>query len=181
MSHIPQQAFKLTLAIALVCACGSPSQTAAHTPPPAAALTCTASGQASPSWPAPSTRSGSTPPIVSAAVDADTLKLTFDVGTPAFELTPQRSAHFNADSGLGQPIEVSGSAGVKIVLSGFRGDMNNYAGPVSLTSQGPLLVEVKSLGGSEGQASWAAGLSKPGCASVTSKGSTLTFHFIPLP
>jgi hypothetical protein len=107
--------------------------------------------------------------------------LTFDGGTPAFELTPQSSAHFYADSGLGQPIDLTGSAGLRIVLMGFRGDMDNYAGPVSFTSQGPLLVQVKSLGGWEGHASWAAGLSRPGCASATATGSTLTFRFIPLP
>jgi hypothetical protein len=70
---------------------------------------------------------------------------------------------------------------VKIVLRGFRGDMNNYTGPASFTSQGPLLLQVKSLGGSEGQVSWAAGLSRPGCASVTATGSTMAIHFIALP
>ncbi len=59
--------------------------------------------------------------------------------------------------------------------------MENYAGPASFVSQGPLLVEVRSLGGYEGQVSWGAGLSQPGCANVTTTGSTLTFHFIPLP
>ena len=106
--------------------------------------------------------------------------LTFDSGTPDFELTPQTSSHFYADSGLGQPIDLAGSAGVRIVLRGFRGDMDNYVGPVAFSSQGPLLVQVKSLGGWEGQASWAAGLSRPGCASVTATDSTLTFRFIPL-
>jgi len=70
---------------------------------------------------------------------------------------------------------------VLIVLRGFRGDMNNYVGPTSFSSQGPLLLQVKSLGGSEGQVSWAAGLSRPGCAGVTATGSSLTFHFIPTP
>jgi len=59
--------------------------------------------------------------------------------------------------------------------------MDNYTGPASFVSQGPLLVEVRSLGGYEGQVSWGVGLSRPGCASVTATGSTLTFHFIPLP
>jgi hypothetical protein len=111
----------------------------------------------------------------------DTFKLTFDSGTPAFELTPQTSARFSADTGLGQPIDLAGSSGVRIVLRGFRGDMDNYMGPASLPSQGPLLLQVKSLGGYEGQVSWGAGLSRPGCATVTASGSTLTFHFIPLP
>ncbi len=103
------------------------------------------------------------------------------MGTPEFVVTPQTSAHFYADSGLGQPIDLAGAAGVRIVLRGFRGDTDNYAGPASFTSQGPLLVQVGSLGGYEGQVSWGAGLSRPGCASVTTAGSTLTFHFIPLP
>jgi hypothetical protein len=148
---------------------------------PATTLMCSSSGQASPSWPAPWTRSGAAPPIISAIVIQDTFTLTFDSGTPAFELTPQSSAHFNADSGLGQPINLVGSAGIRIVLRGFRGDMDNYAGPVLFNSQGPLLVQIGSLGGWEGQASWAAGLSGPGCASVTATGSTLSFHFIPSP
>jgi hypothetical protein len=181
MSRIYPPAFTVTLALVLLCACGSTAHMAAQTSPSPATLACTSSGQASSSWPAPSTRSGSAPPIISATVAQDTFKLTFDSGTPAFELTPQSSAHFNADSGLGQPIDLAGSAGLLIVLRGFRGDMDNYAGPVSFTSQGPLLVQVKSLGGSEGQASWAAGLSRPGCARVTSTGATLTFHFIPSP
>ncbi len=181
MSSFYTRAFAVTLALALLCACGSTAHTAAQTSPSPATLACTPSGQASPSWPAPWTRSGSAPPIVSATVAQDTFKLTFDSGTPAFELTPQSSAHFYADSGLGQPIDLAGSAGVRIVLRGFRGDMDTYAGPVSFTSQGPLLVQVKSLGGWEGQASWAAGLSRPGCASVTSTDSTLTFHFVASP
>jgi hypothetical protein len=114
-------------------------------------------------------------------VAQDTFKLTFDTGTPDFEVTPQTSARFTADSGLGQPIDLAGSAGVRIVLKGFRGDMDNYVGPASFTSTGPLLVQVRSLGGFEGHVSWGAGLSRPGCASVTAAGSTLTFHFIPLP
>jgi len=175
------RAFTVTLALALLCACGSTPHIAAQTSPSPPTLACTSSGQASPLWPAPWTRSGSAPPIISATVGQDTFKLTFDSGTPAFELIPQSTAHFNADSGLGQPIDVAGSAGVRIVLTGFRGDMDNYAGPVSFTSQGPLLVQMKSLGGWEGQASGAAGLSRPGCASVTSIGLTLTFHFIPSP
>jgi len=170
----------LLLALALLSGCGAGSTTAQTSPSPAT-LSCTSSGTASPSWPEPSTRTGSAPPIVLATVAQDTFKLTFDTGTPAFELTPQTSTHFRADSGLGQPIDVAGSAGVLIVLRGFRGDMNNYAGPASLTSQGPLLLQLRSLGGSEGQVSWAAGLSRPGCASVTATGSTLTFHFIPAP
>jgi hypothetical protein len=168
------------LALLLLSGCGTNGTSAQASPSPAT-LSCTSSGMASPSWPEPPTRTGSAPPIVSATAAEDTLKLTFDTGTPAFQVTPQANAHFRADSGLGQPIDLTGPAGVLIVLKGFRGDMDNYAGPASFSSQGPLLVQVRSLGGSEGQVSWAAGLSRPGCASVTAVGSSLTFHFIPLP
>ena len=125
-----------------------------------------------------STRSTSTTPIVSAGVTQDTLKLTFDNGTPEFQVVPQPTAHFNYDSGLGQPIELAGSAGVRIVLKGFRGDMTNYSGPASFDANGPVLMQVHAIGGSEGQVSWAAGLNGAGCAHVTEAGSTLTFQFI---
>ena len=180
MRRICCRAVTAALAVAVMCACASASHPVVQTSTSPATLTCTSAGQASPTWPAPWTRSGSAPPIVLARVAQDSFKLTFDSGTPDFELTPQTSTHFYADSGLGQPIDLAGSAGVRIVLRGFRGDMDNYVGPVSFSSQGPLLVQVKSLGGWEGQASWAAGLSRPGCASVTATGSTLTFRFIPL-
>jgi hypothetical protein len=179
MSRLGPRAFLLSLALALLSGCGSPTHTAAPAQQSTATLVCSSSGEASPTWPAPSTRTESTPPIVSATVAEDTFTVAFDRGTPAFELTRQTNTHFNADSGLGQPIDVAGSAGVRIVLRGFRGDVNNYSGPTSFTSQGPLLLQVRSLGGSEGQASFAAGLSRPGCASVTTTASTLKFQFIP--
>lgn len=178
--HLPPT-FLLTLAVVLLAGCGGAANTAAPAQQSATTLVCTSSGQASPTWPAPETRTGSAPPIMSATVTDDTLTLAFDKGTPAFEVTPQANTHFNADTGLGQPIDLAGSAGVKIVLRGFRGDMNNYSGPTAFTSSGPVLLQVKSLGGSEGQASFAAGLSRPGCASVASTASTLTFRFIGSP
>ena len=180
MTRIHAGAPMVILALVLLSGCGTSSTTAQTSPSPAA-LSCTSSGMASASWPAPWTRDGSVPPVVSATAAQDTFKLTFDTGTPDFELTPQTSARFSADSGRGQPIDVAGSAGVRIVLRGFRGDMDNYVGPASFNSQGPLLMQVKSLGGYEGQVSWGAGLSRPGCASVKATGSTLTFAFIPLP
>lgn len=180
MTRIRAAAPMAVFALVLLCGCGT-SATSAQTSQSPATLRCTSSGMASPSWPAPSTRSGSAPPIVSAGVAHDTLKLTFDRGTPEFVLTPQSSTRFSADTGLGQPIDLAGSAGVRIVLRGFRGDMTNYVGPASFASQGPLLLHVRSLGGSEGQVTWGAGLSRPGCANATASGSTLTLHFVPLP
>ncbi|MFI5281970.1 MAG: hypothetical protein ACHQ0J_02430 [Candidatus Dormibacterales bacterium] len=141
-------------------------------------LSCAQSGAASPSWPQAAQLPTSVPPITSATLSGDTFTLTFDRGTPGFELIPQSNSHFAADTGLGQSIDLAGTAGMRIVLKGFRGDMQNYAGPLSFNSAGPMVVQVRSLGGSEGQESWAAGLSRPGCAAVTSAGSTLTFHFV---
>lgn len=181
MSRLGRGTFFLSLALALATGCGSAAHTAGPAQQSGAILTCSSSGEASPAWPAPSTRMESTPAIVSATVAEDTFTLTFQMGTPAFEVSRQPNTHFTADSGVGQPIDVAGSAGVKITVLGFRGDINNYTGASSFTSQGPLLVQVKSLGGSEGQASFAAGLSRPGCASVASTASTLTFHFVPSP
>jgi hypothetical protein len=147
----------------------------------ATTLACTSAGKASPSWPAASTRSTSITPIATATAAHDTFELTFDSGTPDFEVIPQSNAHFFFDSGRGQAIDLPGSDGVRIVLRGFRGDMANYAGPDQIAADGPLLLQINTLGGSEGQVSWAAGLSRPGCTSVTATGSTLSFHFVASP
>ena len=122
-----------------------------------------------------------TPPIVSASVSGDTLTLTFDQGTPAFAVTPQSTAHFTETSGRGGPVDLAGSAGVLIVLSGFRGDMQNYAGTVDFNPAGPILAEVREIGDYEGVIGWAAGLNAPGCTNVTAGSSTLTFKFVPNP
>ena len=66
-------------------------------------------------------------------------------------------------------------------MTGFRGDVSNYTGPKTLDSAGPILLQAASIGDFEGYVSWGAGLSKPGCANVTAGGSTLTFHFVPVP
>ena len=122
-----------------------------------------------------------TPPIVSASVSGDTLTLTFDQGTPAFAVTPQSTAHFTETNGRGGPVDLAGSAGVLIVLSGFRGDMQNYTGTMDFKPAGPMLAEVREIGDYEGVIGWAAGLNAPGCANVTGGSSTLTFRFIPGP
>lgn len=174
----------LILTAILLSACGAVSgsagQPAANPSPSQVALTCTPSGEASASWPAPQTASGSGPAILSVAVSGDTLKLTFAAGTPQFEVQPQASAHFFGDP-QGQPIDLKGAAGVRIVLRGFRGDLSNYDGQSLLTSSGPLLLQVRKTGDFEGVVSFAAGVSAPACASVTADASSLTFHFIPAP
>jgi hypothetical protein len=171
--------------VMLLGACGSSgggNSQATPTPTPSPSpLACTASGAASASWPGPDSRTSTTPPIVSAVVAGDILTLAFDSGTPAFEVQPQSSSHFFVGDGRGQWVDVPGSAGAVIILKGFRGDMQNYAGPASLKSQGPLLLEVREVSEFEGNLHWAAGLSKSGCANVTAAGSNLTFHFIALP
>ena len=104
--------------------------------------------------------------------------LTFDKGTPAFEATPQATAHFTETNGRGGPVDLAGTAGVLIKLSGFRGDMQNYAGPSDLTASGTRLVEVRMIGDYEGIIGWAAGVKGATCANVAASGSTLTFRFI---
>jgi hypothetical protein len=93
-------------------------------------------------------------------------------------VTPQATAHFTETNGRGGPVDLAGSAGVFIVLSGFRGDMQNYAGSSDFMPSSPLLAEVREIGDYEGVIGWAAGLSAPGCANVTSGSSSLTFRFI---
>jgi hypothetical protein len=120
------------------------------------------------------------PAIVSAVAAGDTLTLTFRQGTPAFTVGQTPSAHFLRDpSGL--PVDLSGTAGVTIGMTGFRGDVENYTGPKMFDSTGALLLQVAEVGDFEGTVGWAAGLSKPGCANVNSSGSTLTIHFITSP
>ena len=116
---------------------------------------------------------------MSARVSGNTLALTFDQGTPAFEVTPQATAHFTATDGRGGEVDLSGAAGVLIVLRGFRGDMQNYTGPKDFMPQGSTLVEVREIGEFEGVIGWAAGLTSPGCAGVTIGAASLTFHFQP--
>jgi hypothetical protein len=117
---------------------------------------------------------------VSAVAAGDILTLTFDQGTPGFEVKAQAGTHFLQDPS-GKPVDLAGSAGASIVLRGFRGDMRNYGGPVSINSSGPRLLQVYEIGDFEGVVTWAVGLSSAGCASVTAAGSSLTFHFVPPP
>jgi hypothetical protein len=154
---------------------GSPAAAAPSTP----ALSCTESGPASPTFPpAPLQPLSGPPPIVSAAAVGDTLTLTFSTGTPAFEVRTQSDTRFAQDPS-GRPVVLAGSSGIRIILRGFRGDRQNFGGEQSMTSSGPLLLQVMQIGDFEGVVTWAAGLSRASCASVTASGSTLTFRFIP--
>jgi hypothetical protein len=168
------------LAVTLLCACGAATSTTTLPSPSPPGNSCTSSGPESPTWALPQPASNPIPTIQSATVSGDTLKVTFVTGTPIFQVTPQSSAHFSQDPS-GKPVNLAGSAGARILLSGFRGFRPNYAGPTTLTSSGPLLLQVAELGDFEGYVSWGVGLSTPGCANVTTSGSTLTFHFIKTP
>lgn len=108
------------------------------------------------------------------------MTLTFAAGTPAFSVEPVSSPHFIKDPS-GQAVDLAGSSGVKVVFTGFRGDVANYTGQTSFTSSGPVLLQVSELGDFEGVVTFAAGTSKPACANVTAGGSTLTVQFIPAP
>jgi hypothetical protein len=172
------------LTLPLLAACGAESPTAQASPSPAtstspsaAPLTCTSSGPASASWIPPDKVTGTTPPIVSAAISGDILTLTFVSGTPAFEVTTQPNAQFTATDGRGETVVLSGSSGVGIILRGFRGDMRNYAGTTDMMATGKTLVEVREIGDYEGVVGWAAGLGQAGCANVAAGASTLTFTF----
>jgi hypothetical protein len=120
---------------------------------------------------------GTTPPIASVVVSGDTLTLTFVQGTPAFEVTTQPIAQFTATDGRGETVVLSGSSGVRIILRGFRGDMQNYSGAKDFTGNGKILTEVREIGDYEGVIGWAAGLGQAGCANVAVGSSTLTFTF----
>jgi hypothetical protein len=110
-------------------------------------------------------------------VSGDTLVFKFFAGTPQYTITPQGSAHFTQDAS-GAPVNLAGTAGVKILFQGFRGFTPNYTGPKTLTSSGPLLLQVAQIGDFEGYVSFGVGLSESGCATVASNGTTLTLKFI---
>lgn len=104
--------------------------------------------------------------------------MTFSQGTPAFQVLPQPTSHFFVGDGRGDNVNMAGSAGAIIELTGFRGDVVNYPGPADMSSSGPELLEVRHVNEFEGAVHWAVGLRQPGCANVTASGSTLVFRFI---
>jgi hypothetical protein len=128
-------------------------------------------------WPLPQPPKSDTPPLVSATVSGDTLTLTFNHGTPPFQVITQSGTDFTEDPS-GKAVTLAGTDGVQIVLTGFRGDQSNYKGEKRIKSSGPRLLEVAELGDFEGNVTLGAGLSSPSCAVVTSSGSTLTLLFI---
>jgi hypothetical protein len=172
--------FILVLVAGILSACGSvPATGGGGTAQPTqspVALSCTSAGTASTSWPK-AWEASDKPAITAAEASGDTLKLTFVSGTPEFNIEQQPNAKFVEDAS-GNPVVLQGSAGVRIVLRGFRGDLSNYNGPDRLNSSGPLLLQAGNVGDFEGVVTFGAGVSAPACANVTATGSTLTFQFI---
>jgi len=173
--------FILVLIAGILTACGSAPATGGggSTPQPTqspVALTCTSAGTASTTWPK-AWEASDQPAITKVEASGDVLKLTFVSGTPEFAVTQQPNAKFEQDAS-GKPVILQGSAGVRIVLRGFRGDLSNYDGPDKLSSAGPLLLEASNVGDFEGVVSFGAGVSAPACANVTATDSSLTFHFV---
>jgi len=173
--------FILVLVAGILSACGSVPATGGggETPQPTqspVALTCTSAGTASTNWPKAS-EAGDKAAITKVEASGDVLTVTFVTGTPEFNVVQQPNAKFEEDAS-GRPVVLTGSAGVRIVLRGFRGDLSNYEGPARLSSTGPLLLQAGSIGDFEGVVSFGAGVSAPACANVTATDSTLTFHFI---
>ena len=168
----------LILALTLLCACGGTPGSFATLPTPSPpGDTCNSSGFATLDWALPQPASNPAPTIMSVTVGGDFLRMTFFSGTPQFQMTPQPDAHFTQDPS-GSPVNLAGTAGARLLLTGFRGFRPNYAGPKTLTSKGPLLLQVAELGDFEGYVSWGVGLAGPGCANVSTSGSVLTFHFM---
>src|SRR5438093_3521655 len=147
MPHISSGAVVATLGLVLLSACGASTSTAAQaSPAPTTNLSCTSAGQASSAWSVPEPPSS---PIVSAVVSGDTFTLTFTSGTPAFTVQQVPSAHFQRDpSGL--PVDLRGTAGVRIAITGFSADVSNYAGPRPLDSGAPTILHAASIGDFEG-------------------------------
>ena len=108
------------------------------------------------------------------------LTLTFAQGTAQFEVMPQSTAQFSADPS-GQSVLLNGNAGALIKLRGFQMTAQGNLGPVTTSSLGPELTDVKKIGDFEGVVSIAVGLNAPGCAVVTAGASTLTFQFVQHP
>ena len=157
---------------------GSPSPSASSSASPST-LACTSSGSASATWPR-ADQAAATPAITALSVNGNVVTFTFAQGTPAFEVATQQNAQFTLDPS-GQSVTLKGAQGVRIVMRGFRGDIQNYTGSKSTISSGPLLLELHELGDSEGVVTWGAGVSSAACAAVTASGSTLTVDFIHQP
>ncbi len=111
-------------------------------------------------------------------MSADSLILTFDGGTPRFDVFYTQSSTFTAMDGGGGIVNLKGSSGVLIAMYGFRWDVQNYSGQTTFLVNGPVLQEVREIGDFQGTVGWAAGVSGGGCAQATVGPSSMTFRFV---
>ncbi len=131
---------------------------------------------ASPSGPAFSCAAQSAPglqpgPVGVTAVRAgaqsgyDRFVIEFDGPVPPYDVTPQASATFDEDAS-GRPVELTGSAGLRVVVRGARG-AGSYTGPTDLRPSGTaVLREARQIGDFEGVYTWGLGLSRAACYRV---------------
>ena len=112
--------------------------------------------------------------IVSKSASGDTFSLTFDRGVPNFLAVSQTSPRFMSESGA--PVQLAGSAGLRITLSGLQ-TPGDPTGGASLMPGGQELVEVRRIADAGGVVIWAVGLRQPVCPTAVANGSTLTFRF----
>lgn len=112
--------------------------------------------------------------IVSKSASGDTISLTFDRGVPNFLAVSQTSPRFTSESGA--TVQLAGSAGLRITLSGLQtpGDPTDGG---SLMPGGQELVEVRKIADAGGVVILAVGLRQPACPTAVANGSTLTFRF----
>src|SRR6478736_2271767 len=110
----------LVLALALLCACGAAAPSSlTPSAPPSSSASCSSSGYASLEWALPQPASNPTPAITSITVSGDTLVFKFYAGTPQYQITPQANAHFTQDAS-GLPVNLAGTAGARILFTGFK-------------------------------------------------------------
>jgi hypothetical protein len=163
----------------------TPAATASATPttPPTATPTVAApSPVASPTYASiacssPQTFSGGTAGMatvtdvrVGTSAGYDRFVLQFDGPVPSYTVTPQGSATFTQDA-TGQPLQLRGAAGVRIVVHGASATAPNgspgYGGPTDLVPGYTRLQEARQLGDFERVYSWGLGLGQPSCLRVS--------------
>lgn len=112
--------------------------------------------------------------IVSKSASGDTISLTFDRGVPNFLAVSQTSPRFTSESGA--TVQLAGSAGLRITLSGLQ-TPGDPTGGGSLMPGGQELVEVRRIADAGGVVILAVGLRQQACPTAVANGSTLTFRF----
>jgi hypothetical protein len=84
---------------------------------------------------------------------------------PTYRIVPQDSAHFVRDAS-GQPVNLRGSAGLRIVFQNATGQ-GTWNGTVSEQGSTAVVTDVSQLGDFEGVLSFGVGLTQSSCLSVS--------------